>query len=458
MKKEKCKSLEPEQALRLSKKSSLLAVGMILLNIAVVVLIALIDFGGEKRSPLSDLPGILRQDNRYIYLIVACGLVVLNILLDSLKNTIAVRASARQTNFAVGYKVGAIGHYYDNITPFAVGGQPFQVHYLTQKKLSAHEALGAVMLTFFLQQLVFVLISPYFLFRGMLLTDTPAVVKVFMWIGYGFFTCIPSMVVLMTFKPPVAMAIVNFFLRVLKKLRILKNTDKLSARITGSLNSYRSTILSFWKHKLSLIVVFLMSVIQYAIYFSIPYVVCRALGASAADTVNLFSQMVMIHFAITIVPTPGNSIAAEFSFYAVFLSALGSFVFFGVLLWRILIFYIYLLQGLIIIIVRSINNAVKAKRLYRAHMQGAGGGAVVGNGDGNEPDNTDAAETHDANEDNEDEASTADGNASDNFVIDVAKADTDGSAAGNRNEADANGAAAKKMNWGEYGERRGGGK
>ncbi|GHV03420.1 hypothetical protein FACS1894211_16110 [Clostridia bacterium] len=423
MEEEKGKTHEPERAMRMSKKSVLISLGFMLLNIAVVVVIAALEFGKKAERPsFADLSALLSRDDNYIFLLCAIGLTVLSILFDALKNTIAVRAATKRTRFGVGYKCSAIGRYYDYVTPLSVGGQPFQVHYLTQKNLPVHQALGAILAVFVLQQISFMLLSPYFLIRGMLLTDTTVIVKVFMWIGYGFFAAIPTMVVLMTFKPSIAMSVVNFFLRILKKLHILKNPDKLSRRITKNLNRYRHTIRSFGEHKGSMILIFILSVLQYFFYFGIPYFICRALGASAEGTVNIFAQMIMIFFAITIVPTPGNSIAAEFSFYAVFLNALGSMVFFGVLLWRLLVFYAYLLQGLIVIVVRSVNNAVKAKRYKTQPETPAGNAAASETADGQAMDTDTAAAARaetDADGQTADAGTNANAGANDTAETDV---------------------------------------
>jgi len=361
---------ELENPLRMSRKKSLLSAGMILLNVAVIIVIAFMEFGGGDGVAFPVLFETLRQGNNYLYLAGAVLLTLGMILLDSIKYMIAIRASEGRAKFGFGYKCGAIGRYYDNITPLAIGGQPFQMHYLTQKKLPAHKALGVVLLVFFMQQFSFLIISPYFLIHGTLHAGTAAYFKILMWVGYFFFAIPPAMIILMTIKPSVAMSAVNFFLKILKKLRILKNTDKLSGRITRSLECYRETIISFWKRKASVIIIFLISAAQFFMLFLIPYFVCRSLGAPQAATVSMFSQMVVIFFAITIIPTPGNSIAAEFGFYALFLNILGASVFFGILLWRFLVFYIYLLQGLAIIVTRLINNAVKAKRYYRGIAAG----------------------------------------------------------------------------------------
>lgn len=328
-------------------------------NIAVVVIIATVDFGGETATvPFSEAWLLLCQN--WCFFAGAIALAAVSILLDVIKYIIMIRSATKRTRPGTAYKCSQLGRYYDNATPFGAGGQPFQVHYLTQKNIGGGQAMAIVVTTFILQQLAFTFLGPYFLIHYSLSGSANPLFPLFItlsWIGYVVFLFIPLMLVLITVKPSIAARISDFFIRLLTKMRIIRNPEKASLRVHNSLDRYKQTAGYLAKNTSRVIIVFVISIFQAAIYFGIPYFVCRALGASAAATVDLFSRMVMIYFAITIIPTPGGSIVAEFGFLSVFAEILTGYVFWGILLWRLLVFYLYLAQGLIIIISRAINNS-----------------------------------------------------------------------------------------------------
>jgi uncharacterized membrane protein YbhN (UPF0104 family) len=71
-----------------------------------------------------------------------------------------------------------------------------------------------------------------------------------------------------------------------------------------------------------------------------------------------------IFAAISFIPTPGNSGAAEFAFATVFkvLSAAG-FMFWGMMFWRFSSYYLSLLIGLPIIIYESFKKKKETRRV-----------------------------------------------------------------------------------------------
>lgn len=325
-------------------------------NVAVVIIIATVDFGGGTATvPFSQASKLLGQN--WYFLVVAVALVVFTIGLDTLKYTIMIRSATKRTNPRTAYSCSQLGRYYDNVTPLGSGGQPFQIHYLTTQKIDSGKAMGIVLTTYILQQFAFALAAPYFIIRYSISPFAETLFIVLGWVGYTFFISIPLLVVLVTVKPSIAGGIADFFIKLLTKMRILKRPEKLSERMHGALDRFQQTSAYLTKNILRVAVIFIISLVQFAIYFAIPYFVCRALGAPAAGTLDLITRMVMVYFAVTFIPTPGNSVAVEFSFLAVFASVLQGYVFWGILFWRILEFYLYLAQGLIIIIVRMIKNA-----------------------------------------------------------------------------------------------------
>jgi len=360
----KAENPDKGKAVDKAKKKLLWQFLFVAVNIAVVIVIATVDFGGDTAAaPFSDVWAVISQ--QWYYFAGAIALAALFILLDTSKLTVMIRSATKRTNFGAAYKCSQLGRYYDNVTPFGTGGQPFQINYLTQKGIEYGKAMACVLTTFIIQQLAFTFMGPFFLIRYCMSADAQTLFIVLGWIGYAIYLAIPLVLVLTAIKPSIIEGLAGAGIKLLTKMRIIKNPEKASARMRESLDRYHKTSAYLVKNPLRVLVVFAMSIIQFAIYFGIPYFVCRALGATAAQTVDLFSRMVIIYFAITIVPTPGNSIAAEFSFLAVFSTVLGPNTFWGILFWRLLVFYVFLIQGLAIIISRAFNKAGKAhKELY----------------------------------------------------------------------------------------------
>lgn len=347
--------MEESRTKNKSRKKILWQLAFMAVNIAVVVIIATVDFGGETATvPFSAAAWLLKR--YWYFLAAAVALTFFSIVLDTAKYAIMIRSATRRTRIFTAYTCSQLGRYYDNVTPFGSGGQPFQIHYLTTKKMDGGKAMATVITTFILQQLAFCIAAPYFIIRYSVSSYADTLFIVLSWVGYAFFLSIPVMLVLVTIKPSIAKGIADFFIRLLTKMKILRHPEKLSTRMHGALDRFQQTSAYLGKNVLRVSVIFIMSLAQFAIYLAVPYFVCRALGAPAEIGMDLIIRMVVVYFAVSFVPTPGNSVAVEFSFLAIFASVLKGYVFWGILFWRLLEFYLYLIQGLIIVISRTIRN------------------------------------------------------------------------------------------------------
>jgi hypothetical protein len=81
------------------------------------------------------------------------------------------------------FKTAVLGKYYDLITPFATGGQPFQIYYTNKYGIKGGESLSVVMSEYMFQQIGYVIIvmAVMILWRYMLVVWSH-IVFVIVWI------------------------------------------------------------------------------------------------------------------------------------------------------------------------------------------------------------------------------------------------------------------------------------
>ena len=74
-----------------------------------------------------------------------------------------IKSSTKKKRPFLAYKVAAIGRYYDYVTPFASGGQPFQIYYLTNRGVKASSAISIPLAKYIVQQIVFAFMALFLL-------------------------------------------------------------------------------------------------------------------------------------------------------------------------------------------------------------------------------------------------------------------------------------------------------
>jgi hypothetical protein len=121
------------------------------------------------------------------------------------------------------------------------------------------------------------------------------------------------------------------------------------------------------KKPVHLALLILFGLIECCITFALPFFVMGMLATGEVDLSisTMFAVMALnayATFAVSVIPTPGNSGVAEsisLIAFSVFLETVGVWVVFT---WRFVVYYIYIIIGIGITIFEVIRKLVRAKR------------------------------------------------------------------------------------------------
>lgn len=307
------------------------------------------------------------------YLLLSVFVLVLMMFLDSMKYYVILKTvTPSKTTYPLALKVSLIGKYYDNITPFSSGGQPFQIYHLHKKGLSGGESSSVIMIKYafnviFWLSICFVLMA----FNVGVLdayvenVERIAWLKVAGWIGFGINLVLPVVIICFAFMPKITGSVVAFFLRIAEKLHIVRNNEDALGHAKRIAYEFRNGFVIMGRKPLRLIALILLSIAEPFLSMTLPYFVVLALGGAsivpsvqlmfAIMTLNVYSSM-----SVMFVPTPGNSLAVESLFlYALEKVVVPSVLFWTVLGWRFLSYYSFIIIGLVMTIVGLVKKNVK---------------------------------------------------------------------------------------------------
>ena len=318
------KERELEQGKKKTKKSSIFTAVFFVFSLVVVAVIAIMEFGGEQDRHLE------KDSFNVLYLLGAIGCFLVALLCEFLKYFYLLKVRGYINKKALAFKVAVIGKYYDNLTPAGAGGQGFQMYYLSSNGCGPGTSGGLPIIGFLGLQFAFVLIGIVtMIFGGNYLGDLVGI-RVTAIVGLVFYAFIPVCIIFFAVAPKVLEAIVGWGTRMLGKMHILKHPETTEENAINSLKSYTDTLRAFGRHRGQILIVFGLSLIYQLAFMCLPFFVLRFFGAGVGF-IECFCQVVYIYAAITIVFTPGNSGAAEASFYMVFGTLSGGAVFWGML-------------------------------------------------------------------------------------------------------------------------------
>ena len=328
----------------------------VLVNLVVIGITAIFEFGGENsedRSKLADIAASIAKNWYYLFGALGCFLGIY--LFQVLKVSSMIRVTTGQWRVRATVNSVILGKYYDNITPLAIGGQPFQAYYLSRNKVPVGTATAAPIVQLFLGTLGFITIAliAFFSFSSHV---SSTFIRVCAYIGLGINSLTPIAIVFLSVLPNVTTRIVTFFIKVLAKLRVVKDVAETSAKAIGTINDYRTSIGFMYRSKLTLIIGYLLSVLEKISEMSITFFVIMACFNGSGNYLQITAMTIFIYAATSFVPTPGTAGAAEGSFYIVF----GSF--WPMFIWRLFAYYSYLFFGIVVIISNGVRRSFSRRK------------------------------------------------------------------------------------------------
>ncbi|MBR3319057.1 flippase-like domain-containing protein [Candidatus Saccharibacteria bacterium] len=237
-----------------------------------------------------------------------------------------------------------LGRYYDNITPSAVGGQPFQIlHMHKHGHVDNEHAAMIPVIAFVSLQTAFVLLCFLTIIFGssLVLSDVTYAAS---FIGILLIAFAPGTILFFALKPKVAKRIASVILKFLHAIHIVRNVEKTEEKTLGEIEKYALTVKQFIKNKKLLVKVMSLSFAYQFLLYSIPFLVVSAFGGNVGYLPATMTALT-IQAAITFVPTPGNAGAAEGSFYLVFAHLESGNTFWAMLTWRFFTYYAFIALG-----------------------------------------------------------------------------------------------------------------
>lgn len=288
--------------------------------------------------------GLKQADLSWLFL--AFVVVVFTWVLESL----ALMALAPKQNgrlpFKTSFYTTMIGQLFNQITPLASGGQPAQLYVLVKRGMDAGRATSILLIKFLVFQVVLVgSFSIILLFAYSYLAEALPNMKFLILIGYVIHASIIAVLLLVVLHHRLA----AFLARTLLKPVSLVNKGKARSwrlKLDDSLTRYHKQSKVIIQNKTRLVLASVFTCAQLVCFFSVPFFIFQAFHVESISLFISTAYHAFIMMFASVVPTPGGSGAAEFTFNGLFQSFMSAeHLLLSLLFWRVLTAYVAVLIG-----------------------------------------------------------------------------------------------------------------
>ena len=355
-------------------------------NVLLVAIIAatiyiMLQIGNKMGGGIQSFDEVMANSDT-VFILITIGVLFALFALESSKYATIISVIDNRPRWKESIKVMFLGKYYDNVTPFASGGQPWQISYLNKKGFSGGTSTAVVMIKYIANIFMWLTVSAVAMLsnKDALAGLSPEMQSTLVaggWLGWAVNMILPVFAIFFMLMPNIATRVVRGIVRLGAKLRIVKKEEKVQNKAFKAVKDFKAAFSIMIHHPWRFLVLLLLCAAEVTLVFSLPYFVMRAYnGLPDPNGISTWFDVVTLNvystLSVTVVPTPGNSGAFETILMAAFTKTAEDVLFWVVLTCRSLTYYVYIVVGFGITIFEMIRKAVrrnKEKRLKK--LQGA---------------------------------------------------------------------------------------
>lgn len=319
--------------------------GKTIFNISVIAIsLIMLGYFCLSENGLAELSETFRTLNK-MWLLMALLCLFINLFVDTFMTYRLVRCAAPSFKLHNAIKSAMTGQFFSAVTPFATGGQPMQIYYMSKCGISAAIGVSALTQKFVVYQSTLVTYSILALVLNQNFFEGAFGGLMWSLALFGFLS--QSFIILMLLMFSFSRRLTNAILSGVKKLLLRLRWKKLYHKLGGfeqQLESFHTCNKALYKHRRVVVECYIATAIQLTAIFLIPYCVYRSFNLTGAAVFDMIFSQAFVTMATCFIPLPGAAGASEISFLGFFSSyftpeTLRS----GVLLWRIISYYLVIL-------------------------------------------------------------------------------------------------------------------
>lgn len=249
--------------------------------------------------------------------------------------------------------------FFNAVTPFATGGQPYQIYYLKQSGIDYASSTGVVLQNFIVYQIALVILGLIALATNHMFHIFKQVYILQKLIALGFIinTLVIVVMFVVAFSTKINKFLIDLGISLLTKLHIVKNKEEKLQKWDENISKFHNSAKILLKDKKMFILNILYNFIALCCLYLIPLFVLYSMGefnAFSSGIAIVTSAYIMIIGSF--VPIPGGTGGLEYGFVAFYGNFItGSKLRAMMLVWRFITYYFGMIAGAIALNIKKVK-------------------------------------------------------------------------------------------------------
>ncbi len=294
---------------------------------------------------------------QFVFIGILCMVVYL--VLEGINMRRTLKELGEKTSLKQCIKYSLIGLFFSSITPAASGGQPMQIYYMHKDNISVANSTLALLINLTSMQITTISLAIFSLIINYKFMNRVLIIL----FCIGIFLNGSALVLLLIsiLSRRISKALIEFAVKILKFFKV-KNLYRKKKKFLKELRLYQDSAKYVKNNRKLMLKIFITTIIQFSIYYSIAYWTYRALGFSQINIFELTTMQSVLFTTVSGIPSPGAVGVSEGAFIEIFRNVYPTnMIKSATLIHRGINFYLFVLISGIVVIV----NDIKSRRIER---------------------------------------------------------------------------------------------
>jgi len=297
------------------------------------------------------------KEAKPIYLLLGIICIFIYWLLEAFMLLMLMKREKPNEKFSFAFTLTMVGQYYNLLDPSSSGGQPLQLYEMSKKGYGLGAGTAVLVKKYALYQVAITFLAIAATIFS--ITELHRSLDAAKWlISIGLILNVTAVVFIfiLIYNPMAGKKIILGCVKLLLKMHILRDPEKNYRKVDHFVGEYKIAIKSLTSEKWETFQLFLISIVQMLIFYSVNYWVYLSLGLSGTNAITIISLQAILYVAVAFIPTPGAAGGAEAGFLLIFGPIYGAGnAPIAMILWRIISFYFILVFSAIYLSIHSIK-------------------------------------------------------------------------------------------------------
>lgn len=314
----------------------------------VLAISAFVLYTDLKSTPLSEILGTAHGLNIWA-LIMVFGLMLLSYVCEAgILATLAHRKDEPKRSAWSFLRIPIIQALFNAITPMSTGGQPSQLAAMIQMGMESGRSTSILLMKFIIYQIVVFFAYVFTIIFGFHTVMTKfAGLAVFIAIGFLIHISSITFLLAIMFAYRFTKRATNWGMDLLGKFMKKERVENWRKATLEKIDTFYAESQKLKKEKNKLVIASVLTILQLLFFYSIPFMVLTALNVPCSWS-SVTQMNIMIIMFMAIIPIPGASGGAEYSFqtlFSTFISSHGALIL-AMFVWRFATYFFGMILGI----------------------------------------------------------------------------------------------------------------